>query len=159
MTEETKNENAINTGAAEKTAAEAKAAAAAAKKAEKEAAKAAAKAEKEAAKAAAKAAKEAEKEAKKAAKQQPEQNGVRRPGPDGKCGQAWALMDSMSSKLGAPVPVGDVVKQGEADGLNPGNVRAEYARWKKFHGIVGRTPPAKEKPAAPEAAGTEAAAQ
>lgn len=129
---------------------------AAAKKAEAEGKKAA----KEAEKAAAKKAKEDEKAAKlkakedaKAAKEavrQPEQNGVRRPGPDGLCGRAWAVFDELSSKLGRPVPVGDALSVGEARGLNASNIRTEYARWKKFHGIEGRV--SKPAPAATETA-------
>lgn len=139
-------------------AAEAKAA----KQAEREAKKAAAEAEKEAAKAereaakqakidakeAAKAAKEAEKAAKEQAKadakaakeasRQPEQNGIRRPGPEGLCGQVWGLADKLSQELGQAVPIANLLEAGVAAGLNPSNIRTEYARWKKFHGLSGR---------------------
>lgn len=135
--------------AAEKAAAAAeKAAAAAAKKAEREAAVAAKKVEREAAKAqraaereAAKAAKLAEKEAAKAAKEaarMPEQNGVRRPKPNGLCGRAWAIFDDLSAKHGAPAAIAPSLEIAKAEGLNESNVRAEYARWRKFHGITGR---------------------
>lgn len=134
---------------------EAKAAAAAeakaAKQAEREAKKAAAEAEKEAGKAereaakqakidakeAAKAAKEAEKAAKEASRQ-PEQNGIRRPGPEGLCGQVWGLADKLSQELGQAVPIANLLEAGVAAGLNPSNIRTEYARWKKFHGLSGR---------------------
>lgn len=136
--------------AAEKAAKAAeKAAAKEAAAAEKEAAKAAKLAAKEAAeaeKAAAKAAKLAEKEAAKAAKEaaknatkMPEQNGVRRPKPDGKCGQAWAIMDQLSAQTGAPALIKDVLVKAAEQGLNKANVQAEFARWRKFHGISGRT--------------------
>ena len=138
-------------------AAEAKAA----KQAEREAKKAAAEAEKEAGKAereaakqakihakeAAKAAKEAAKAAKeqakadakaaKAASRQPEQNGIRRPGPEGLCGRVWGLADELSATLGQPVPIANLLEAGEAQGFNPSNIRTEYARWKKFHGLSG----------------------
>jgi colicin import membrane protein len=136
-----------------KAKAEAKAAEAKAAKEAKAKAKADEKAAKEAAKAEAKAKKDAEKAAKEASKM-PEQNGVRRPRPEGKCGQAWAMMDEMSSELGQPVPVGDFVKAAEAAGLNINMARSNYAVWKKFHGIIGRV----AKPVKPEAA-TAAAAQ
>lgn len=127
---------------------EAKAAAAAeakaAKQAEREAAKqakidakAAAVAEREAAKAAKEQAKLDAKAAKEAARQ-PEQNGIRRPGPDGLCGQVWSLADELSATLGQPVPIANLLEAGEAQGLNPSNIRTEYARWKKFHGLTGR---------------------
>jgi len=124
---------------------EAKAAEAkAAKRAEREAKKAAAKAEKEAKKAereAARAAKEQAKAAAKAAREanrQPEQNGIRRPGPEGLCGRVWGLADELSATLGQPVPIANLLEAGKAQGLNTSNIRTEYARWKKFHGLTGR---------------------
>jgi hypothetical protein len=114
---------------------------AAQKKAEREAAKAA-KAEEAAAK---KAAAEAERERKKAeaeaareASKQPIQNGIRRPKPDGKCGQAWAVFDAVSEKNGSPASIGESMEIAKAEGQNEANVRAEYARWRKFHGLSGR---------------------
>jgi hypothetical protein len=45
-------------------------------------------------------------------------------------------------------------------GLNEANVRAEYARWRKFYGVTGRVaapkpPAAPSAPAAPETAPAE----
>lgn len=127
---------------------EAKAAASAeakaAKQAEREAKKAAADAEKEAKKAKREAAKQAKLDAKEAAKakreanRQPEQNGIRRPGPEGVCGQVWGLADKLSQELGQAVPIANLLEAGVAAGLNPSNIRTEYARWKKFHGLSGR---------------------
>lgn len=152
------------------------AAAVAAKAAEKEASKVAKAAERETAKAAKLAEKQAAKDAKestktaaaqaktaaaaavkaeKDAKKQPEQNGVRRPSPSGKCGTAWALMDSLSTALNAPVAVGDLLAKSREAGMNDNMVRANYAAWKKFHGLVGRI--AKVVPAAPAPAETAAA--
>ncbi len=123
---------------AEKEAAKAKAAV------EKEA-KAKASAEKKQAAADAKAKKEADAKAKanaiaakKAAKEanrQPEQNGVRRPGPEGKCGQVWALADHLSKHEGKPVAIATLLEHAIKAGHNVANVRTEYARWKKFHGV------------------------
>lgn len=168
MTEKTQEQlDAEVAAAAQKQAEkEAKVAAAAeakaARQAEREAKKAAAEAEKEAkkvereavkqAKIDAKAAAVAEREAAKAAKEQakadakaareanrqPEQNGIRRPGPDGLCGRVWGLADELSASLGQPVPISNLLEAGEAQGLNPSNIRTEYARWKKFHGLSGR---------------------
>lgn len=150
MTENTMTEaeQAAAKAAAAAKKAEEKAAAKAAKdaaKAEEKAAKAAAK---EAEKEAAKAAKEAEKEAKKAAKEaekaakaqnkMPESNGVRRPKPETKCGQAWAVFDEVSQKNGSPASIKESLEIAKARGLNEGNVRVEYARWRKFYGISGR---------------------
>lgn len=139
--------------AAEKAAAAAKKAEEkAAAKAAKDAAKAEEKAKKEAEKLAAKEAKEAEKAAKaqekidaaaaaKAAKEankMPEANGVRRPKPETLCGQAWAVFDEVSAKNGAPASIKESLEIAKARGLNEGNVRVEYARWRKFFGITGR---------------------
>ena len=127
---------------AEKAEAKAKREAEAAeKKAAKEAQKAQEKADREAKKAAEKAAKEQAKLDAKAAREanrQPEQNGIRRPGPDGLCGRVWGLADELSASLGQPVPIANLLEAGEAQGLNPRNIRTEYARWKKFHGLTGR---------------------
>lgn len=139
--------------AAEKAAAAAKKAEEKAQaKAAKDAAKAEEKAKKDAEKLAAKEAKEAEKAAKaqekieaaaaaKAAKQankMPEANGVRRPKPETMCGQAWAVFDEVSAKNGAPASIKESLEIAKARGLNEGNVRVEYARWRKFFGITGR---------------------
>lgn len=128
----------------------AKAAEAEAKKQEK-AAKAAAKAEEKAKKEAEKAAKKAEKEAKAAEKKaakpvMPTQNGITAPRP-GKCADAWNLATELSQAKGETVTMGDFVEAGKAAGLNEGNMRTEYARWRKFHGLPpqGRKP--KEKKA------------
>lgn len=137
------------------------------KKAAKDAEKAALAEEKEAKKAAKlqeKADKQAQKDAAiqarneaKAAKaaqreqgKQPEQNGVRRPRPDGECGKAWALFDQLSQSKGAPVAAAEIrAELAKGTELNEGNVRAEYPRWKKFHGLSGTIQPA--APLAPPA--------
>lgn len=84
------------------------------------------------------------------ANRMPEQNGVRRPKPDGLCGKAWAIFDNVSQTSGAPATIGASLIVAKEQGLNEGNVRAEYARWRKFHGITGRAP--KAAPAAETAA-------
>jgi len=133
-------------------------------KAKKETEKLAAKEAKEAAKKAAEEAKQAKKiadaEAKEKAKadaiaareaaRQPEQNGIRRPKPDGLCGQAWAIFDEVSAKNGSPASIAESMEIAKAKGLNEANVRAEYARWRKFFGVTGRVEGPKP-PAAPEA--------
>lgn len=166
---------AADKAAADKAAAE-KAEKDAAKKAEKEAAKLkkeaeaaerkakkeAEKAEKEAKKAQEKAAKEAEKAAKEASKM-PEQNGVRRPKPDTLCGKAWTIFDNISAKNGAPASIKESLEAARADGLNEGNVKAEYARWRKFYAISGRiaapTPDAQAETAATTEASQDQGAQ
>lgn len=138
-----------------------------AKKAEKDriaAEKAAQKDLDKAAKEADKVAKAAEKlakaEAAKAAKEanrMPEQNGVRRPKPDTLCGKAWALADKLSAELGQPTPIANLLEAARAEGLNEGNVKAEYARWRKFLGVSGRV--SLPKPEAEAPANTEGNAE
>lgn len=128
---------------------------AAEKKAAKEAEKAQKKADAEAKKAAEKAAKEQAKLDAKAAREanrMPEQNGIRRPKPDTLCGKAWGIFDSVSAKNGAPASIGESMELAKADGLNEANVRAEYARWRKFHGITGRVEAPKAAPTSEGAA-------
>lgn len=131
---------------AQKSEAEKKAAAdaKAAKKAQAEQAKAEKKAAKEKAK--------ADKEAAKAANKMPEQNGVRRPKPGTKCGLAWAIFDELSAATGAPTAIGPSLAKAKEQNLNEANVRAEYARWRKFHGITGRIAAPAPAPAANAAA-------
>lgn len=74
----------------------------------------------------------------KEAKKQPEQNGVRRPSPDGKCGKAWALMDQLSQALGQPVAIADLLAVSRTMDMNDNMVRSNYAAWRKFNGVVGR---------------------
>ena len=121
-----KAENAVTREEAK----EAKLVAKAAKEAEAKLAKEAKEAEKAEAKAA--------KAAKKEAERMPEQNGVRRPKPNTLCGQAWGLADTLSAKFGQPTPIKDLLSAAAEAGLNEGNVKAEYARWRKFNGVVGR---------------------
>ena len=145
---------AADKAAADAAAKEAKAAAKAEAKAKKDAeaaakkeAKLKEKSDKEAAKLAEKTAKEEAKkaaEAAKAATKMPEQNGVRRPKPDTLCGKAWAIFDNVSTKNGAPASIKESLDVARGEGLNEGNVKAEYARWRKFYAISGRI-------AAPEA--------
>jgi colicin import membrane protein len=151
MTEEEKAA-AAKAAAEKKQAAEAakaeKARVAAEAKAAKDAEKAAAAKAKADAAAAAKAEKDrlaAEaKAAKAAAAKMPEQNGVRRPTPEGKCGKAWAIFDALSAAKGGPVSIAEALVEAKRQTdsgefvHNESNVKAEYARWRKFFGVTGR---------------------
>lgn len=125
-------------------------------KEEKAAAKEKEKADKEQAKKDAEAKKLADAEElakKKEAEKMPESNGVRRPKPDTLCGKAWAIFDEISASTGQPAQIKPALEVGKARGLNEGNVRVEYARWRKFFGISGRL----QAPAAETTAATETA--
>lgn len=140
--------------AATKVAKEAQKAAAKAKRDEEAAAK---KVEKDAAALKAKEGKEAEKKAKEDAKaktktdaeaaknaqKMPEQNGVRRPKAETLCGKAWAIFDAVSAKNQATASISESMVIAKSQDLNEANVRAEYARWRKFYGVTGRVAPPK----------------
>lgn len=68
----------------------------------------------------------------------PEQNGVRRPRAGTQCGRVWEIADEISKKTGGPAAIANIFEVSRAEGLNDGNVRAEYARWRKFNGVTGR---------------------
>lgn len=117
-----------------------------AKKAAREAEKAAKQAEREA-KAKEREEAKARKLAEREANRMPEQNGIRRPKPDTLCGRVWGLADSLSEQYGQPTPIAELLEAAKTEGLNEGNVKAEYARWRKFHGVTGRVSLPKEEAA------------
>lgn len=109
-------------------------------KAQKEAEKAAAKAAKEAAKAA----KEAEKVAKAEKAATISKNGVTRPRDGSACGKIWAICDAVSRQMQAPAPIAAVMEvakenvdsNGVLSPLHPTTVRCQFAKWRKFNGVV-----------------------
>lgn len=107
------------------------------KKAEKEAEKAKKADEREAARKA-KEEEKARKADERKANRMPEQNGVRRPKPDTLCGRVWTEADNLSFKLGQPVPIKMLLEECLKHGMNENNIKAEYARWRKFNGVTGR---------------------
>lgn len=105
-------------------------------------------------------AKEAEKE------QRVRQNGVLQPKAGSKCGAVWEVLNEISAAKKAPATLGEAVERAEAinteieagkrEGapFKIGNVRAEYANWRKFHGVPaqGRAPKDEPEPAKEETA-------
>jgi hypothetical protein len=67
-----------------------------------------------------------------------EQNGIRRPRPEGLTGQAWAIFDSETKRLKRAVTAKEAKTVAETKGLNLGMVGAQYYSWRKFNGIEGR---------------------
>ena len=63
------------------------------------------------------------------------QNGVRRPGAKGACGQVWAIADALHAK-GKPFTSADIIAHKNAADMNPNNIRCEYSAWCKFMGIT-----------------------
>lgn len=97
--------------------------------------------DREAKKAQEKADREAEAERKRQereSKKEPEQNGIRKPSVGTLCRAAWDLFDAISATMGQTAPISYVLPVALEKGLNEANVKAEYARWKKYNGISGR---------------------
>lgn len=108
---------------------------------EKAKAKEAEKAEREAAKKAKAEEKAKEAEERKAAREaskMPEQNGVRRPKPETKCGKVWQLIETIGQQMGQVPPIAYVMQYGQQQGFDDNTLKTQYARWKKFNGHEGR---------------------
>lgn len=126
-------------------------------KAQKEAEKAAAKKAKEDAKAA----KEAEKVAKAEKAATITKNGVTRPRDGSACGKIWSICDAVSRQMQAPAPIAAVMEvakenvdsNGVLSPLHPTTVRCQFAKWRKFNGVVAVKA---EKVAAPTAEAADA---
>lgn len=85
------------------------------------------------------------------------QNGIGAPAVNGKCHEAWRMFDSLTyyegegdeAKLYTPA-LGDGLMKAKELGLNPGNIKVEYPRWRKWNGFATVTRRAKvDAPAAP----------
>jgi hypothetical protein len=57
----------------------------------------------------------------------------------------------VSAKNGSPASIGESMEIAREQGLNEANVRAEYARWRKFNGVSGRIEDPRKPVKAPEA--------
>lgn len=106
------------------------------------------------AKEAAKKAKEEEKAAKKAAKEAGVkikaekalaiiQNGVARPRANSACGKIWAYCDAISKEMKQHAPIAAVLEvskvhteNGVVSPFHPTTVRCQFAKWRKFNGVV-----------------------
>lgn len=122
---------------------------------------------------------DAKKEAKAAGKTEREphvsSNGVTRPRNGSKTALIWNLADMLSADKGAPVEISPLlagckamssasiaaymgVEDNGLFSLPEATVRTQFAAWRKFHGVAGRTKTvASAAAAAPGAAGGEAA--
>lgn len=65
----------------------------------------------------------------------PSQNGVTRPKPGTMTGRVWEIADTLSEAGGEPCKRSDVMKTGEAEGLNSSTIATQFGRWRKFHGL------------------------
>lgn len=71
-------------------------------------------------------------------KDREEQHGVRRPSAGTICDQVWGMVAKMWDETSGTVRFKDILAKGAENGINEYTVRTQYARWRKFHGIVGR---------------------
>lgn len=82
-------------------------------------------------------------------KNRPQQNGVTRPSAGGMCRDVWDACDDMMQKNNGIPPVAkDLRAWNEAKQLNLNNTMIEFYQWRRFNGIMGRTPKATPAPVA-----------
>lgn len=68
------------------------------------------------------------------------QNGVTKPADGTKTGLVWVICDELSDlPSGKVVPRADLMKQGAVHQLDPSTISTQFSRWRRFHGIKGRT--------------------
>lgn len=76
------------------------------------------------------------------------QNGVKEPGVEGKCRDAWNALSVLSQK--EPVTVASARAVAQANGWNERNTVIEFYRWKRFHGYQAPAQQAAQAPIAPQ---------
>lgn len=96
--------------------------------------------------AAAKPAKETKPKVEKAPKEvkpkQEQANGVTRPRPGNTVARVWEIADQLSNfKLKEPkiAARADVLVAAENEKINAATAATQYGRWRRFHGITGRS--------------------
>ncbi len=70
-------------------------------------------------------------------KNRPERNGVTRPSQGGQCDKVWTKLDEMSASGKVPA-IKDVKEWAKQVGMADATASTQYARWRKYMGIVGR---------------------
>jgi hypothetical protein len=76
-------------------------------------------------------------------KNRPEQNGIKRPSAGGLCRAVWDAMDELRTSNDGAIPTSEQVRAlAETKGWNKNNAMIEFYQWRKYNGIVGRTPKA-----------------
>jgi len=65
-----------------------------------------------------------------------ERNGVTRPkDANGATGKVWAIADKLSASLERPATRGEVLAEGQKQGVNPATITTQYGRWCKYYGL------------------------
>lgn len=70
----------------------------------------------------------------------PQKNGITRPGNDTKTGLVWRIADEITLAKGSAAGIGDLKKNHQLKDMNDHTIRTQYARWRQFNGVKGRTP-------------------
>lgn len=73
-------------------------------------------------------------------KDRPMQNGVKQPSAGSACRLVWDWLDSEVAAGRVPTVKSAKSDYAEKNGTNPNNASIEFYNWRKFNGIVGRTP-------------------
>ncbi len=68
------------------------------------------------------------------------QNEVTRPAENTTCGKIWALADSISAATHSICPIAALKEHSDLKGVNDHTIKTQYAKWRKFNGVVGRLP-------------------
>ena len=71
------------------------------------------------------------------AKEKIQQNGLTRPSSSSLCGRIWNLADELSKN--GTVAIAVLRRHPEMMPVNDHTIKTQYARWRQFNGITGRT--------------------
>lgn len=68
------------------------------------------------------------------------QNDVTRPADNTACGKIWATADAISLSTHGICPIAALKEHPDMKGVNDHTIKTQYAKWRKFNGVVGRLP-------------------
>lgn len=68
------------------------------------------------------------------------QNDVTRPAENTMCGKIWATADAISVATHGICPIAALKEHSAMQGVNDHTIKTQYAKWRKFNGVVGRLP-------------------
>jgi hypothetical protein len=85
-----------------------------------------------------------------------QQNDITRPAAGTLCGLIWATCDELTATHGSPAQIAQLKASESVKQVNDHTVKTQYARWRKFNGIVGHKS-TKPAPVQGSDAGLEAA--
>lgn len=68
------------------------------------------------------------------------QNDVTRPADNTACGKIWATADAISLSTHGICPIAALKEHPDMKGINDHTIKTQYAKWRKFNGVVGRLP-------------------